>query len=218
MLSVLRQASQRSLTATRSLSTTTARLNEVAKYPDPGPNPHVVAPAFPARPTGLNLPPAPTPGRPPIMDIPPAEDPLLHFISSMLMRDGKRRQSDRQTAHMLLHVHALTRREPLEVVREAVRAASPFVRSRKVKTGAKTFYIPMPLSEKQRTHYGVKWMLEACKNRPDRTVEERLAREMIAVLTAKEPKENSVLKKKQDQHEFVMLNRYVFTSQSETRY
>jgi small subunit ribosomal protein S7 len=147
---------------------------------------------------------SPTPP-PPILDIPPAEDPLLQFMTNTIMRHGKRKRASRIVSRMLLWVHSLTRAPPLEIVREALLLAAPAVRSMSHTHGGKIVSRPIALSEKQRTRYAVKWILKASDNRSGQTLEERLAREIIATIQGT----SSVLAEKERVHTFSMVNRYV---------
>lgn len=140
------------------------------------------------------------------MDIPPAEDPLLQFMTNTIMRHGKRKRASRIVSRMLLWVHSLTRAPPLEIVREAVLLAAPAVRSMSHTHGGKIVSRPIALSEKQRTRYAVKWILKASENRMGQTLEERLAREIIATIQGT----SSVLAEKERAHTFAMVNRCVF--------
>jgi small subunit ribosomal protein S7 len=111
---------------------------------------------------------------------------------------------------MLLWVHSLTRAPPLEIVRQAVLLASPAVRSMSHTHGGKIISRPIALSEKQRTRYALKWILKASGNRAGQTLEERLAREIIAIIQGT----SSVLAEKERAHTFAMVNRYVFADYS----
>jgi len=142
---------------------------------------------------------------PPIMNIPPAEDPLLHYITSSLLKHGHRAKASRITSRTLLHIHAFTRAPPLPILREAIRAASPAVRSLMHRSGAKTVPKPIALGEKQQTRFAVQWILKASEKKSGRTVEERLARELIAVVQGT----SEALKKKEEVHRFAMINRHV---------
>lgn len=53
----------------------------------------------------------------------------------------------------------------------------------------------------------MQWILEACDSKPGKTLEERLAREVIAVLEGN----SKALAKKTELHRFAMVNRYVST-------
>ncbi|KAF7968668.1 hypothetical protein HWV62_29709 [Athelia sp. TMB] len=141
---------------------------------------------------------------PSLLVIPPAQDPLLHYLTSKITHDGKRSTAARRVARVLMHIHALTRAAPLPVLRQAVAAASPAVRVVMYKKGAKQIGVPMPLNEKQRTRYGVEWILAASEKKASKLLEVRLAREIVAVVQGS----SEALKKKEEVHKFAMLNRY----------
>ncbi|KAJ7190235.1 ribosomal protein S7 domain-containing protein [Mycena pura] len=154
--------------------------------------------------------------RDPLINVPPPEDPLLHFLSSMIMRHGERAKSSRTVSRTLLHIYTLTRAPPLPILREAVLLSSPAVKTQTRSHGAKVVHTPMALSEKQRTHSGIKWLLDACKTRAGRRLEERLAREIVDVVqrvyAARDKRADDVqwtgaLGKKQEAHRLAMVNR-----------
>jgi small subunit ribosomal protein S7 len=209
MLNPVRQSARRQpLTFARSLSFSVPRKNIL-------PPPLVRSDPLPTRPNAALT----KPGQPSavvgpltITEFPLIEDPLLHFFSSLLMVDGKRKSSDKIVARALLHIHALTRNPPLEILRAAVAKASPFVRVRSIRQGGKTIYHPVPLTEKQRTRKGILAMIDGCAKRNGKTIAERLAREAISIVMAESWNESDTLMKKKREHEFVMLNRCVIRS------
>ncbi|KAA1478322.1 ribosomal protein S7 [Dentipellis sp. KUC8613] len=207
MLSPLRQVGRRSLlTFARPLSTAT---------PPPQPSsssipssevtiniaPVYRRPVLADPPRGLAI--NPRTGQPPLLDIPPAEDPLLQYITDFMQFNGKRKRAQRTVSRMLLWLHTFTRQAPLPILREAVRAAAPAVRSISHKHGGKTVVRPVALKEKQRVRFAVDWILKASKSKSGQTVEERMAREVIAVLQGS----SSVLDAKRRVHEVAMVNR-----------
>jgi len=144
---------------------------------------------------------------PPMLNIPPAEDPLLHYLTSSIMKHGRRSKAARITSRTLLHLHSFTRSEPLPLLREAILSASPAVKCLAHRHGSKNVHKPVALGEKQRTRFAVQWILEASNSKPGKTLEERLAREVIAVLEGN----SKALAKKMELHRFAMVNRYAPT-------
>jgi small subunit ribosomal protein S7 len=106
---------------------------------------------------------------------------------------------------MLLHIHAFTRAPPLPIVRQAIFNAAPAVRTLMHKHGGKVVGKPVALSEKQRTRFAVKSILDVISKKPGR-LDEKLAREMISIVQGS----SDVLKKKLDVHQVAMVNRYVY--------
>jgi len=145
------------------------------------------------------------PGKLTNISIPPAEDPLLQYLTNTIQKHGHRARAARITSRTLMHLHTLTRSPALPILRAAVFAASPAVRSLMHRHGAKNVAKPVALGEKQRTRVALGWMLEASRGRAGRSVEERLAREVVAVVRG----ESEVLKRKEEVHRFAMVNRWV---------
>ena len=74
------------------------------------------------------------------------------------------------------------------------------------KTGSKSLVRPYPLNERQRTKKGIDWLLAEVKGKMSgRTLQERLAKEIIAIVRGDSP----VLKLKEDAHKLAMVNRFV---------
>ncbi|EKM56520.1 uncharacterized protein PHACADRAFT_253696 [Phanerochaete carnosa HHB-10118-sp] len=145
--------------------------------------------------------------QPPLMLIPPEEDPLLHYMTSVIQKHGERKKAAGIVARMLLHIHTLTRVPPLPVVRRAVLDAAPACKNVTMVHGTKRLFKPIALGEKQRTRYAIQWILESSNKRPEHKLEERLAREMIDIIQCTDPKENDTLKKKLEVHTLAMRNR-----------
>ncbi|KAH9169368.1 ribosomal protein S7 domain-containing protein [Lactarius sanguifluus] len=194
MLSTIRFTARRSLSA---IAITTRPLSDAVTITS-----HQTPP-IPAVVKSVSLPFVTPNAPPPMLDIPPAEDPLLQFMANTIMRHGKRKRASRIVSRMLLWVHSLTRAPPLDIVRQAVLLAAPAVRSMSHTHGGKIVSRPIALSEKQRTRYAVKWILKASENRPGQTLEERLAKEIVATLQGT----SSVLAEKERAHTFAMVNR-----------
>jgi small subunit ribosomal protein S7 len=100
---------------------------------------------------------------------------------------------------MLLWVHFLTHVPPLDIVRKAVLLAAPAVCTMSHTHGGKIVALPVA----QRAPYAVKWILKACNNRLGQTLEDLLAREIIATVQGT----SSVLAEKGRVHMLAMVNR-----------
>lgn len=137
--------------------------------------------------------------------IPPAEDPLLRYITSAFLRDGRRHNAERRVARLLMFLHTLTRADALSILRDAIDRVAPDVKIKRLTSGAKQTAIPVPLDEKQRVKRAMKWILDESLLRGGRTVEERFAREVILIMNG----ESGALKKKDELHKQAMINRCV---------
>ncbi|KAF7330938.1 Ribosomal protein [Mycena venus] len=151
----------------------------------------------------------------PLINVPTPEDPLLQFLTSLIMKHGERAKARRVVSKTLTYIFTLTRAPPLPIMREAVLLASPAVKTKSQTHGAKVVHVPMALSEKQRTHYGLMWLIATSKGRVGRRLEERLAREMVDIVQRAhalrdmpaDTRPSGALGLKYDMHKFAMVNR-----------
>ncbi|CCM01191.1 uncharacterized protein FIBRA_03239 [Fibroporia radiculosa] len=148
---------------------------------------------------------------PPVINIPPPEDPLLSYFTSCIQKHGNRQKAAGITSRMLLHIHTMTRAQPLPIVRKAIENVAPAVRCISNKHAGKTVVYPVALSEKQRTRYAIQWILKASESKPGMKLEERLAKEIIAaVQSAREERSDrrsAAFLKKEEVHKYAMMNR-----------
>ena len=75
------------------------------------------------------------------------------------------------------------------------------VRSRRI--GGATFQIPHPIREDRRISLAMKWMINAARNRNEKTMSQRLASEIVAAYK----EEGASFKKKQDTHKMAEANK-----------
>jgi len=173
-----------------------------------------IAPAAAPQPAA----PRPTPARRPLLatpetpiHIPPPYDPLLELFAGCINWKGEKQRARKIMSETLVNIHMLTRAPPLPILRKAVEYVTPTVRNVVVSFTAKKVIFPQPLTEKQRTHQAIKWILEASKTRPGYKLQERLAREMIAIVEGA-GKENMkelspAYRMKEEVHRVAALNR-----------
>lgn len=145
-----------------------------------------------------------------VYSLPPLEDPALRLLSSLIMKHGKRANADRRVSRMLLQIGSMGRAPPLELFRAAMTRVKPLCRVMNHKSPAgKLIPKPVALNDKQSTHQGIKWLLEASEKKEGIHVEDRLSKEIFAVLRG----ESNAITQKADIHKYAMINRYVLTVQ-----
>lgn len=137
--------------------------------------------------------------------LPPATDPILTYLTSHLLRDGKKHQAARTVSAVLNELHVLTKAKPLPILRSAIERASPDVKVVTQNMRGKSSLTPYPLTVKQRVGQAIKWIIARSDKRGEHRLEQRLALEMLAIIRG----DNSeVLKKKFEVHKLALANRY----------
>lgn len=142
-------------------------------------------------------------------EIPPLEDPLLAFLTNMMMTDGKKAVARGHVALMLSTLRHRSSAQPLPQLREAIRLVAPNIRMAKLKKGSKQVSVPRPLGERQRVRQAIVWILDASDKRKNpvaggsRKFGERVALEVEAILNGT----STIFKTRNDLHQTATVNR-----------
>jgi small subunit ribosomal protein S7 len=127
---------------------------------------------------------------------------VARFINN-LMEDGKKSTARRLFYHALELIGTRTQQEPLEVFRKALANASPAVEVRSRRVGGSTYQVPMEVRPDRRVALGIRWVIRYATDRRDKSMEEKLASELIAASNG----EGGSVKKREDVHRMAEANR-----------
>ncbi|WVQ83599.1 hypothetical protein IAT38_005740 [Cryptococcus sp. DSM 104549] len=135
---------------------------------------------------------------------PPKADPSLEMLTNMIMRDGKKIAAQNMVRKVLDHVQRTTNLPPQPLVRQAILLASPSVKILSVRKFNKTIFSPRALTERQRTHEGVRWILKAAeKGRTSASRDQRIAREVLGIIEG----QSDVFRWLEERHKTGYMNR-----------
>ncbi|CAH7681058.1 ribosomal protein S7 domain-containing protein [Phakopsora pachyrhizi] len=137
------------------------------------------------------------------VNLPTLEEPLIDYMTGLLMRKGKRDTASKHCITLLSHLRLVTGQEPFGLLARAIGLASPLVMTRSESKRIKVTTVPVPLNEIQRARRGILWIVKQSEKRPGKKFGERLAMEVIAVLNGN----SEVLKLKAEQHRLALVNR-----------
>ena len=129
---------------------------------------------------------------------------LVEKLINKVMKDGKKSIARWIVYSAFDIIREKTGQDPLEVFHRALENVQPLweVRSRRV--GGATYQIPIETTERRKIHLGLKFLVEAAREREDhRTMIEKLAAE---IMDAAEGKGNAV-KKREELHKLAEANR-----------
>ena len=93
--------------------------------------------------------------------------------------------------------------ESIKIWQVALENVMPHVEVRSRRIGGATFQIPHPIREDRRISLGMKWMISAARKRNEKTMDAKLASELIAAYK----EEGAAFKKKQDTHRMAEANK-----------
>jgi small subunit ribosomal protein S7 len=127
---------------------------------------------------------------------------LARFINKIMLR-GKKSVAERIAYGAFDIVKDKTQKDPMEVFTQALNNVMPLVEVRPRRVGGATYQVPMEVRPDRRQAMGMRWLIQFARTRPGRTMEERLAAEL---LDAANNQGNSV-KKREDTHRMAEANK-----------
>jgi small subunit ribosomal protein S7 len=104
---------------------------------------------------------------------------LLEMIVNRLMKKGKKSLSYRLIYQTLQQVAEITEEDPIKIMEQAVRNATPLVEVKARRVGGSTYQVPVEVSPERGTTLALKWIIFSCKNRSGKTMISKLTNEFL---------------------------------------
>jgi len=128
---------------------------------------------------------------------------VTRFVNN-LMLDGRKNTAFKVFYDAMNNIsEKVTEESSLQVFEKSLENVMPHVEVRSRRIGGATFQIPHPVREDRRVSLGMKWMIGAARKRNEKTMQQKLAGEILA--SYKE--EGAAYKKKQDTHKMAEANK-----------
>ncbi len=124
------------------------------------------------------------------------------FVNHM-MRDGKK-----STAQQIFYAALETVREkggdePLKLFKKALDNVRPSVEVKSRRVGGSTYQVPVEVYPKRKTSLALRWLVEAARNRGEKTMDARLAAEVLDAAAGR----GAAVKKREDIHRMAEANK-----------
>lgn len=130
------------------------------------------------------------------------EEVVTKFVNN-LMVDGKKSVAYTIFYKALDIIESRTEENGLEVFKTALSNIMPVMEVKSRRVGGATFQVPTEVSPARRTAMGMKWLIRYARSRNGRTMEEKLAAEIMAASKG----EGAAVKKKEDMHRMAEANK-----------
>ncbi|NMA27527.1 MAG: 30S ribosomal protein S7 [Burkholderiales bacterium] len=128
---------------------------------------------------------------------------LLTKFMNRVMQRGKKSTAERIVYGTLEAIQEKTGKDPLSVFQQAMDNAMPVVEVRPRRVGGATYQVPVEVRPDRRVSLGMRWLLAAARSRSGRTMQERLAAELMDAAQGA----GSAVKKKEDTHRMAEANK-----------
>ncbi|MGB9589404.1 MAG: 30S ribosomal protein S7 [candidate division WOR-3 bacterium] len=120
--------------------------------------------------------------RAPVRNVPPDPrygSPIVSKFINYIMWDGQRTLAQRIFYEAMDTVEKKTGEQGIEVFLRALENVKPTIEVRPRRVGGATYQVPVEVRPKRQQFLAMKWILNAARERPERTMSERLANELI---------------------------------------
>jgi small subunit ribosomal protein S7 len=107
------------------------------------------------------------------------ESRLVHMIVNRLMKKGKKSLAYRMFYEAMKQIGETTQQDPVEVIEQAVRNATPLVEVKARRVGGSTYQVPLEVNPERGTALGIRWILNSCRSRSGRDMVTKLTNEFL---------------------------------------
>lgn len=127
---------------------------------------------------------------------------ISQFINKVMKR-GKKTTAQKIVYGAFAIIKEKTKKEPLEVFRQAIENASPLLEVKPKRIGGATYQVPMEVRGERKLALATKWILDGARGKKGKPMAERLSQELIDASN----NEGIALKKKNDTHRMAEANK-----------
>ena len=127
---------------------------------------------------------------------------VAKFVNIMMIR-GKKSVAERIMYDALASVEERAKQEALKMFKTAIDNVKPAVEVKSRRVGGSTYQVPVEVRPDRRTSLAMRWMIGAARNRPERSMADKLAAELLDAANNR----GSAVKKREDTHKMAEANK-----------
>jgi len=127
---------------------------------------------------------------------------VTRFINS-LMSAGKKSTAERIFYGAMDVIEKKTGQDGLTILKSALTNVKPILEVKSRRVGGATYQVPVEVRQDRRTALALRWIISYARSRPDHTMAERLAAEVVAA----SKNEGGAVKKREDTHKMAEANK-----------
>ena len=127
---------------------------------------------------------------------------VAKFVNIMMIR-GKKSTAERIMYDALTAIEDRSKQEALKMFKTAVDNVKPAVEVKSRRVGGSTYQVPVEVRPDRRTSLAMRWMIGAARRRPERSMAEKLAAELLDAANNR----GTAVKKREDTHKMAEANK-----------
>ena len=130
-------------------------------------------------------------------------DAVVTKFMNCMMYDGKKSVSERILYGAFDRIHGKDGKSCLDLFSEALANVRPVLEVRSRRVGGATYQVPTEVAPGRAQALSIRWLIDAARKRSEKTMEERLAGELLDAAAGK----GAAVKKRDDTHKMAEANR-----------
>jgi small subunit ribosomal protein S7 len=127
---------------------------------------------------------------------------VTKFVNIMMIR-GKKSTAERIMYDALASVEDRSKQEALKMFKQAIENVKPAVEVKSRRVGGSTYQVPVEVRPERRTSLAMRWVIGAARRRPERSMAEKLAAELLDAANNR----GTAVKKREDTHKMAEANK-----------
>ena len=128
---------------------------------------------------------------------------LVAKFINVMMHGGKRSLSEGIMYHALDLMADRAKQDPLKLFKQAVDNVKPALEVKSRRVGGSTYQVPVEVRPERRTSLSMRWLVGFARSRPEKTMQERLAAELLDAANNR----GTAVKKREDTHRMAEANK-----------
>jgi small subunit ribosomal protein S7 len=128
---------------------------------------------------------------------------LVTKFVNMMMIGGKKSTAEHIMYTALVSVEDRAKQDALKMFKAAVDNCKPAVEVKSRRVGGSTYQVPVEVRPDRRTSLAMRWVIAASRRRPERSMAEKLAGELMDAANNR----GSAVKKREDTHKMAEANK-----------
>ena len=128
---------------------------------------------------------------------------VISKFMNVLMLQGKKSVAEGIVYGAFEIIEKKTKQDAVSVFHEAMTNVKPSVEVRSRRVGGATYQVPTEVREERRLALAIRWLINASRNRSERTMRERVAAELMDA----QQQRGTAVKKREDTHRMAEANK-----------
>jgi small subunit ribosomal protein S7 len=127
----------------------------------------------------------------------------LAQFNNKLMQRGKRTTAEGIIYGALTQAETTTRKPGIEVFELALKNAMPLIEVKPRRVGGATYQVPVEIRADRRTSLAMRWLIQAARKRPGKSMADRLAGELVDAMN----NAGGAVRRKEETHKMAEANK-----------